>query len=158
MSSTTPSGLQLPNSLNLPPHLSAHKYFMVCTLTVAAWDALVLSPRSWRLLRSPGWPLFKIIYNFLRLFMPAEFIVVGELSTPSVMIGPLNQAAQPLHSLPRVGTPMSGLSLIFFPQIFMLQFNRLVRRFTFSNPSALRSFWLQLLVRLSFLQLLEAAH
>ena len=68
---------QLPPSLNLPPHLSAHKYFFVCTLTVAAWDTLVLSPRSWKLLKTEGWPILKIIFNFLRLFMPAEFIVVG---------------------------------------------------------------------------------
>ena len=67
----------LPPSLNLPPHLSAHKYFLVCTLTVAAWDSLVLSPRAWRLWKSPGWPALKIIFQFLRHFMPAEFIVVG---------------------------------------------------------------------------------
>jgi small neutral amino acid transporter SnatA (MarC family) len=68
---------QLPNSLNLPPHLSAYKYFMVCSLTVAAWDTLVLSPRTWRLLRAPGWPALKVIFNFLRVFMPVEFVVVG---------------------------------------------------------------------------------
>ena len=71
--------LQLPNELNLSPHLSAHKYFLVCTLTVAAWDTLVLSPRFWRLWKSPGWPALKILFMFLRTFMPAEFIVVGEL-------------------------------------------------------------------------------
>ena len=70
--------LQLPNELNLSPHLSAHKYFLVCTLTVAAWDTLVLSPRFWRLWKSPGWPALKILFMFLRTFMPAEFIVVGE--------------------------------------------------------------------------------
>lgn len=75
----TPPPLQLPNSLNLPPHLSAHKYFLVCTLTVAAWDTLVLSPRTWRLFKTPGWPALKILFNFLRFFMPVEFIVVGEL-------------------------------------------------------------------------------
>ncbi|CAA7261491.1 unnamed protein product [Cyclocybe aegerita] len=69
--------LQLPNSLNLPPHLSAHKYFLVCTLTVAAWDTLVLSPRTWRLWKSPGWPALKIIFHFLRIWMPAEFIIVA---------------------------------------------------------------------------------
>lgn len=68
---------QLPASLDLPPHLSAHKYFLVCTLTVAAWDTLVLSPRTWRLFRTPGWPALKIIFNFLRIFMPLEFIVVA---------------------------------------------------------------------------------
>lgn len=68
---------QLPPSLDLPPHLSAHKYFFVCTLTVAAWDTLVLSPRSWRLLKSPGWPFLKIAYHFLRVFMPVEFTIVG---------------------------------------------------------------------------------
>ncbi|KAH6912923.1 hypothetical protein BKA70DRAFT_1265485 [Coprinopsis sp. MPI-PUGE-AT-0042] len=67
----------LPASLDLPPHLSAHKYFLVCTLTVAAWDTLVLSPRTWRLLRTPGWPALKILFHFMRLFMPAEFIVVA---------------------------------------------------------------------------------
>ncbi|KAF8755046.1 hypothetical protein RHS01_05512 [Rhizoctonia solani] len=42
----------LPPSLLLPAHLSAHKYFFVCTLTVAAWDTLVLSPRTWRLMKT----------------------------------------------------------------------------------------------------------
>jgi len=70
--------LQLPNELNLSPHLSAHKYFLVCTLTVAAWDTLVLSPRSWQLWKVPGWPVLKILYHFLRIFMPAEFVVVGQ--------------------------------------------------------------------------------
>lgn len=68
---------QLPPSLDLPPHLSAQKYFFVCTLTVAAWDTLVLSPRSWRLLKTKGWPFLKIAYNFLRVFMPIEFTIVG---------------------------------------------------------------------------------
>jgi hypothetical protein len=74
---------QLPPSLDLPPHLSAHKYFFVCTLTVAAWDTLVLSPRSWRMVKlKDGWPVLKILYNFLRIFMPIEFIVVGMLIHP----------------------------------------------------------------------------
>lgn len=67
----------LPPSLDLPPHLSAQKYFFVCTLTVAAWDTLVLSPRSYRLLRTKEWPLLKIAYHFLRVFMPIEFTIVG---------------------------------------------------------------------------------
>ncbi|TFK28081.1 hypothetical protein FA15DRAFT_665869 [Coprinopsis marcescibilis] len=67
----------LPPSLDLPPHLSAHKYFLVCTLTVAAWDTLVLSPRTWRMFRTPGWPALKILFHFMRVFMPAEFIVVA---------------------------------------------------------------------------------
>ncbi|KAL5524712.1 hypothetical protein ACEPAF_9857 [Sanghuangporus sanghuang] len=67
----------LPPSLNLPAHLSAHKYFFVCTLTVAAWDTLVLSPRSWRLMKTREWPVLKIIFHFLRFFMPAEFIIVA---------------------------------------------------------------------------------
>ncbi|KAI0269893.1 hypothetical protein BC834DRAFT_863795 [Gloeopeniophorella convolvens] len=67
----------LPPSLRLPAHLSAHKYFFVCTLTVAAWDSLVLSPRSWKLLKQEGWPVLKAIFFFLRFFMPAEFIIVG---------------------------------------------------------------------------------
>lgn len=69
--------MSLPPSLQLPPHLSAHKYFFVCTLTVAAWDTLVLSPRTWRLMKSPGWPALKFIFHFLRIFMPLEFVVVG---------------------------------------------------------------------------------
>jgi len=67
----------LPPSLDLPPHLSAHKYFFVCTLTVAAWDTLVLSPRTWKLLRATGWPLLKIIYHFIRILMPVEFAIVA---------------------------------------------------------------------------------
>lgn len=72
------SPINLPSSLNLPPHLSAQKYFLVCTLTVAAWDTLVLSPRTWRLLKTPGWPALKVLFHFLRVFMPLEFVVVGE--------------------------------------------------------------------------------
>ncbi|KIK69585.1 hypothetical protein GYMLUDRAFT_236093 [Collybiopsis luxurians FD-317 M1] len=68
---------QLPPSLDLPPHLSAQKYFLVCTLTVAAWDTLVLSPRTWRLMKSGEWPVLKILFHFLRIFMPLEFTVVA---------------------------------------------------------------------------------
>jgi len=71
------ASLDLPNSLNLPPHLSAQKYFLVCTLTIAAWDTLVLSPRTWRLFKTPGWPALKLLFNFLRIFMPVEFTVVA---------------------------------------------------------------------------------
>ncbi|KAJ6512233.1 hypothetical protein C8R47DRAFT_1094193 [Mycena vitilis] len=67
----------LPNSLNLSPHLSASKYFLVCTLTVAAWDTLVLSPRTWRLMRTGEWPVLKVLFHFLRVFMPLEFAVVA---------------------------------------------------------------------------------
>ncbi|KAJ7134574.1 hypothetical protein C8R44DRAFT_697199 [Mycena epipterygia] len=67
----------LPNSLNLSPHLSAHKYFLVCTLTVAAWDTLVLSPRTWRLMRTGEWPVLKVLFHFMRVFMPVEFAVVA---------------------------------------------------------------------------------
>ncbi|KAJ7644093.1 hypothetical protein FB45DRAFT_783874 [Roridomyces roridus] len=67
----------LPPSLDLSPHLSAHKYFLVCTLTVAAWDTLVLSPRTWRLWRNGGWPVLKIIFHFMRVFMPIEFAIVA---------------------------------------------------------------------------------
>ncbi|CCM01885.1 uncharacterized protein FIBRA_03956 [Fibroporia radiculosa] len=69
--------ITLPPSLDLPSHLSAQKYFFVCTLTVAAWDVLVLTPRTWRLMRSKGWPLLKLIYYFLRIYTPAEFTIVG---------------------------------------------------------------------------------
>jgi hypothetical protein len=67
----------LPPSLLLPPHLSAHKYFFVCTLTVAAWDTLVLSPRTWRLMKTKEWPPLKIIYHVLRYLMPIEFTIVA---------------------------------------------------------------------------------
>ena len=81
-----------PNSLNLPPHLSAQKYFFVCTLTVAAWDTLVLSPRTWRLLKTPGWPVLKVLFHFLRVFMPMELVVVGE-----IVFGSLGSAAIALN-------------------------------------------------------------
>ncbi|KAG8838816.1 hypothetical protein FRC18_002490 [Serendipita sp. 400] len=67
----------LPPYLNLPPHLSAHKYFFVCTLTVAAWDTLVLSPRSWRLMKTKEWPVLKIVFQVLRYLMPIEFTIVA---------------------------------------------------------------------------------
>lgn len=50
---------------------------MVCTLTVAAWDTLVLSPRAYRLLKQKEWPLLKITFHILRLVMPIEFTVVA---------------------------------------------------------------------------------
>jgi len=49
----------------------------VCSLTVAAWDTLVLSPRTWKLLRTKEWPPLKIIYHFIRLFMPICFTVTA---------------------------------------------------------------------------------
>ncbi|EJU03380.1 hypothetical protein DACRYDRAFT_15200 [Dacryopinax primogenitus] len=67
----------LPPSLDLPAHLSAHKYFFVCTLTVAAWDTLVLSPRTWRLMKTGEWPPLKIIFQILRYLMPIEFTIVA---------------------------------------------------------------------------------
>jgi hypothetical protein len=67
----------LPPSLLLPPHLSAQKYFFVCTLTIAAWDTLVLSPRTWRLLKTQGWPILKMFYHFLRVLLVVELTAVG---------------------------------------------------------------------------------
>ena len=81
MSNVTIDPDLLPNSLRLSPHLSAHKYFFVCTLTVAAWDSLVLTPRSWKLLKSEGWPVLKAIFFFLRVLMPVEFTIVGMSSS-----------------------------------------------------------------------------
>lgn len=77
----------LPNSLDLPPHLSAQKYFLVCTLTVAAWDTLVLSPRTWRLVRSGEWPPLKILFHFMRIFMPIEFTIVGAITSLTALRG-----------------------------------------------------------------------
>ncbi|KAG8985323.1 hypothetical protein FRB94_004191 [Tulasnella sp. JGI-2019a] len=67
----------LPPSLLLPPRLSAHKYLMVCTLTVAAWDTLVLSPRTWKLMKTGEWPFLKIAYHILRYLMPIEFVITS---------------------------------------------------------------------------------
>ena len=68
----------LPPSINLPPHLSAHKYFLVCTLTVAAWDVLVLSPRTWRLFYKPGLSALKTLYHTIRMWVVIEYIIVGK--------------------------------------------------------------------------------
>ncbi|KAG2135080.1 hypothetical protein BD769DRAFT_1627141 [Suillus cothurnatus] len=75
---TTPT---LPPSLDLPPHLSAQKYFFVCTLTVLAWDALVLTPRSYRLGRLPKWPALKFMYYFMQFWVLADFRCVMFFST-----------------------------------------------------------------------------
>lgn len=56
---------------------SVLQYLMVCTLTVAAWDTLVLSPRTWRLMKTNEWPLLKISYHILRYLMPVEFTIVA---------------------------------------------------------------------------------
>ncbi|KAH7924984.1 hypothetical protein BV22DRAFT_1089965 [Leucogyrophana mollusca] len=74
--SSTPQ-IVLPNSLNLPPHLSAQKYFFVCTLTVLAWDTLVLTPRSYKLARIRGWPALKAMYYFLQFWVLSDFVVTG---------------------------------------------------------------------------------
>ncbi|KAH7910494.1 hypothetical protein BJ138DRAFT_1114048 [Hygrophoropsis aurantiaca] len=76
-SSGAAPALQLPNSLNLPAHLSAQKYFFVCTLTVLAWDTLVLTPRSYKLARISGWPALKAMYYFLQIWVLADFVVTG---------------------------------------------------------------------------------
>ena len=98
----------LPPYLNLPPHLSAHKYFFVCTLTVAAWDTLVLSPRTWRLLRTKEWPPLKILFHFLRLFMPIEFTIVGASFSQSNSLSSLlmRVSIQASHSLTPNGHKM----------------------------------------------------
>lgn len=67
----------LPPSLLLGPHLSAYRYFFVCTLTIASWDTLVLTTRSWRMSKSKEWPVLKIIMLLLRHLMPIEFIVLA---------------------------------------------------------------------------------
>ncbi|KAI6041416.1 hypothetical protein EDC04DRAFT_2565694 [Pisolithus marmoratus] len=73
MSTSTP----LPASLDLPPHLSAQKYFFVCTLTVLSWDTLVLSPRSYKLGRTKAWPALKALYYFLQVWVITDFVVTG---------------------------------------------------------------------------------
>lgn len=77
--------IDLPNSLNLSPHLSAQKYFYVCTLTVLAWDTLVLTPRSYRLGRSKSWPALKALYYFLQIWVLSDFVVTGSSSLPALM-------------------------------------------------------------------------
>jgi len=82
MSSTTsasPASTSLPASLDLPPHLSAQKYFFVCTLTVLAWDTLVLTPRSYKLGRTKNWPALKALYYFLQVWVLADFVVTGAM-------------------------------------------------------------------------------
>ncbi|KAH0832314.1 hypothetical protein J3R83DRAFT_13321 [Lanmaoa asiatica] len=83
MASNTTS-VNLPNSLQLPPHLSAQKYFYVCTLTVLAWDTLVLTPRSYRLGRTKAWPALKALYYFLQIWVLADFVVTGVFSVPAL--------------------------------------------------------------------------
>ncbi|KAI6166704.1 hypothetical protein EDD17DRAFT_1688532 [Pisolithus thermaeus] len=67
----------LPASLDLPAHLSAQKYFFVCTLTVLSWDTLVLSPRSYKLSRTKTWPALKALYYFLQVWVVSDFVVTG---------------------------------------------------------------------------------
>ncbi|KAL4080872.1 hypothetical protein J3A83DRAFT_87873 [Scleroderma citrinum] len=75
--STNGTTISLPASLDLPPHLSAQKYFFVCTLTVLSWDTLVLSPRSYKLCRTKKWPALKALYYFLQFWVVADFVVTG---------------------------------------------------------------------------------
>ncbi|EGN97998.1 hypothetical protein SERLA73DRAFT_182817 [Serpula lacrymans var. lacrymans S7.3] len=79
-SNSNSTTIPLPAYLDLPPHLSAHKYFYVCTLTVLAWDTLVLTPRSYKLWRiTKGWPALKWMYYFLQWFVLIDFIPTGVL-------------------------------------------------------------------------------
>ena len=75
--STNGTSVPLPAFLDLPPHLSAQKYFFVCTLTVLSWDTLVLSPRSYKLGRTKTWPALKALYYFLQFWVVADFVVTG---------------------------------------------------------------------------------
>ncbi|KAG6333358.1 hypothetical protein ID866_5734 [Astraeus odoratus] len=72
------STVPLPPSLDLPPHLSAQKYFFVCALTVLSWDTLVLSPRSYKLSKSKTWPALKALYYFLQFWVVTDYVVTGE--------------------------------------------------------------------------------
>jgi hypothetical protein len=124
----------LPPSLRLPPHLSAHKYFFVCTLTVAAWDSLVLSPRTLKLFKTEGWPVLKVIFMFLRILMPAEFIAVG-MSQPSCFVP---QQADLLVYLQRYcvlrhGVVQSGKFIFFWPQC-TLNCSQACQRFFLFEP------------------------
>lgn len=85
--STSTSGL--PASLDLSPHLSAQKYFYVCTLTVLAWDTLVLTPRSYRLSRSKAWPALKALYYFLQVWVLIDFVVTGMCSLAAPILSSL---------------------------------------------------------------------
>lgn len=131
MSNITISPDLLPNSLRLSPHLSAHKYFFVCTLTVAAWDSLVLSPRSWKLLKSEGWPVLKAMFFFLRILMPVEFVIVGTCQPSYLVVNQLTSiictgvaffdsgwsrsvsSPSPGYNAPLISPSPSGLSKIF---------------------------------------------
>ncbi|KAF9219158.1 hypothetical protein BS17DRAFT_789920 [Gyrodon lividus] len=73
------SVITLPAYLDLPPHLSAQKYFFVCTLTVLAWDTLVLTPRSYKLGRTKNWPALKALYYFLQVWVLTDFVVTGAM-------------------------------------------------------------------------------
>lgn len=84
MADNSTSPIDLPNSLNLSPHLSAQKYFYVCTLTVLAWDTLVLTPRSYRLGRTKAWPALKALYYFLQIWVLSDFVVTG-MSSPTAL-------------------------------------------------------------------------
>lgn len=83
--STDPTAADLPASLNLSPHLSAQKYFYVCTLTVLAWDTLVLTPRSYRLGRTKAWPALKGLYYFLQIWVLTDFVVTGAFSLSALI-------------------------------------------------------------------------
>lgn len=137
----------LPNSLNLPPHLSAQKYFFVCTLTVAAWDTLVLSPRTWRLFKTPGWPALKVLFHFLRIFMPLEFLVVGENIIRPLCSSPVANfpPSQLLHFSTTDGLNLSVYHLL--SHSFLMLFSRFVNSFISSNLFVPLSCWQRLLVR-----------
>ncbi|KAF8333441.1 uncharacterized protein EI90DRAFT_562199 [Cantharellus anzutake] len=73
---TSPSSTLDP-TLNFGSRLSASRYAMTCALTIAAWDTLVLTSRTWHVTRTKEWPPVKIVLLILRYLMPIEYIILG---------------------------------------------------------------------------------
>jgi hypothetical protein len=79
---------------------------MVCTLTVAAWDTLVLSPRTWRLMKTKEWPFLKITYQVLRYLMPIEFTIVAVAFFDSNWSAEVGESAK--HTFPSLTSSLSA--------------------------------------------------
>lgn len=139
----------LPPSLDLSPHLSAHKYFFVCTLTVAAWDTLVLSPRAWKLARQEGRPPLKLLFHFLQWFMPLEFIAVGQSTLQSYACHkPLSLSRCSCRLLRYQLQPICEY-FSYHTRLLFSSYSRAVHISIFSSPSARLFSWLLLQVRSS---------
>ena len=89
-------------------------------------------------MKTPEWPALKIIFHFLRLFMPAEFIIVGQYPFLFLLSFPFPASA----SLLRVQTSLADVwevDATFGGRIFVERPKMMGRAFSVATRAHLSS-------------------